>query len=680
MSTTDVGPDAPAKAERGGRLLLLDWFPDDLAVGAIDGSVGPAGAIRIVTDAEGLVSADNGALRLRPLRRPGWGRESLAYGPFARRPGLLILVHALNGHNASQTWYRPETAGQRLIRRLQDARRFRFRRPHHYENFAVGWFSNPSPRSPEGRGNGFVMHSASGDNGELWATSSSTPLRVQQGIQNLEIVYAVALRERGATYYAASVDGANGLGGYPEFRPLAVDRSDDARQVYAGIHQRILGEVGYRVDTRLSWVAVVESPSLSGWFGSAMVADRLTGSEGLAGSEEEMGASWTVEGTAVRTTGGLQCATAEAQALIDAASPCGLLSAIVTVKGPMDRAALLWRGGDAGTWRCSVTTTECQLTVRDEKGAWLEMRRETGISAVPGHHHHLQITDDGLTIGAHLDGRILFGGWLRDERLAASAGVGVCMAGPGSNVRDFEAHPRQVQFLTEVELPGPWTPGRGALVLDERFDSRTEDLDTTTTPSGGRRWERTEGNGSIRLPGPAGARVEASTSCPNPGRTLYTVAWDDPTYAELELTMTPPGTARHQGEEARGGVVFWQDPENYLLANIFLDNDFDGASVSTFYRCRGHEDMYDAVWTLVRSLSFGTPCRLSVACTSSRFLASLNGEPSLHRKFTDVYPDAPPLQIRRVGIVVNREWGDDTGTRFDRFVARASPVPDGRAD
>ena len=48
----------------------------------------------------------------------------------------------------------------------------------------------------------------------------------------------------------------------------------------------------------------------------------------------------------------------------------------------------------------------------------------------------------------------------------------------------------------------------------------------------------------------------------------------------------------------------------------------------------------------------------------------LNGEPVLYRALSDVYPECEPLRIRAVGIVANWEFGDDTGSRFDHFVAR----------
>ena len=48
----------------------------------------------------------------------------------------------------------------------------------------------------------------------------------------------------------------------------------------------------------------------------------------------------------------------------------------------------------------------------------------------------------------------------------------------------------------------------------------------------------------------------------------------------------------------------------------------------------------------------------------------LNDEPVLYRALTDVYPECQPLRIHAVGIAANWEFGDDTGSRFDHFVAR----------
>ena len=70
--------------------LLSDVFAEDIPLGGVVGSVGPRGARRGGVDVEGRIGADNGALRIKPLARPGWGREGVAYGPFQRQPGLVL--------------------------------------------------------------------------------------------------------------------------------------------------------------------------------------------------------------------------------------------------------------------------------------------------------------------------------------------------------------------------------------------------------------------------------------------------------------------------------------------------------------------------------------------------------------------------------------------------------------
>jgi hypothetical protein len=50
-------------------------------------------------------------------------------------------------------------------------------------------------------------------------------------------------------------------------------------------------------------------------------------------------------------------------------------------------------------------------------------------------------------------------------------------------------------------------------------------------------------------------------------------------------------------------------------------------------------------------------------------LIFLNGEPILYRALNDIYPEWKELKINRVGILVNWEWGNDTGSIFQNFIA-----------
>ena len=653
------------------RVSFRDDFDDDRAAGTVVGSVAGTGAVRKGVDAEGLMAIDHGALRIRPLAKPGWGREGVAYGPFPRMAGLTVAVRVLNGHNSSQTYYHPETLRQRLRRIYNDARRLRFRRPMHFENLAVGWFGAEAPADPLAAGNAFVMHAANRDNGELWAAVGHRPLRAALGVQNLDIVYVVALREQGAMYYAMSTPGAAGLGAEPFLRPLALDIQDATPTVFAGVHQRILGEVGYRVDTRVSAVRAEIVETWAAWYGSAVIADRMAGVGDLDGSPTETGGRWrTTEGRLVRSGNGT---AGDGEATARAAGPTGLVVARVAAGAEGGCVGLVFRASGATRWVVRVGPVGTEL-VRTARGDDEVVATSAGVRLLPGREHTVQITDDGLAIGVHMDGHLLFDGWIHDEREASANGVGVAASG-GGFVRDLEAHPRRIALPDALDVGALWMLVGDETVVDERFDAGAPDLHGVATESGQLTWERTLGAGVIELPPTgAGARVKATREAPNPGRTLYTIAWPDPSCADVEIELVPPGTERHEGEKCRTGLVFWQDEDNYLIANVYLDDVYDGASVSTFYHLGGHEDMYDAVWSLVWPVLWGRPCRLRVAFDGHRFMAWHDGRPVLVRALTDVYPATSPIRIARVGIVVNEEWGDDTGTMINRFRASRSAV------
>src|SRR5690606_32812416 len=76
------------------------------------------------------------------------------------------------------------------------------------------------------------------------------------------------------------------------------------------------------------------------------------------------------------------------------------------------------------------------------------------------------------------------------------------------------------------------------------------------------------GPGGVTVPPPAPTpprsdgwlgRARRLTALARPGgeRLAYTVAWADPHLADLSAETLPPGSARHQGEGSRAGLVFW---------------------------------------------------------------------------------------------------------------------------
>jgi len=160
---------------------------------------------------------------------------------------------------------------------------------------------------------------------------------------------------------------------------------------------------------------------------------------------------------------------------------------------------------------------------------------------------------------------------------------------------------------------------------------------------------------------------------------VYTIPWDDPGFADLEVTITPPGTAQGQREQGRAGLILWQDEDNYIIVNIWVADSYDGSSISSFFHLEGFEDLYDAIWTNVgRRVRWGSPSRLRVVCDGSQYCVLVDGEPVLYRAVKDVYPNYPvPFRIHRVGLVANWEWGNDTGSVFREFIGRSRSRGDG---
>lgn len=692
-----------------------DLFTDSQPRGAVIGRPSPAGILRQGVDVEGVISIDNHALRIEPLTKPGWGRAGLAYGPFARQNGLAFGVCMLNGHNTSQTGHLTQSVPRRLARWALGSeteslaqRLWRWSRNGHKrillrqvrrwiwsnrlyrdeglglnENLAVGWFPQAVPSDPIAAGNGFIVHARGPENGELWARVGAQPQPVIRSLQNVPVTFVIILREQGAAYYAASLPNAHGLPAYPHLRPLAIDPFANDGQVYAGLHQSVLGQIGFRVDTRVYGAQVAQIAELATWFGAAHAADLLTGSGALDEAEAAAGGRWrTLGGSYARTTHGARATGTNNLAVLDPQAPSGLVHAIVHPSDARMSTSLVWRFQDeANFWRLHISATAVRLMVQQE-GAWENIAADSAPPLVPAADNSVQIMDDGETFGVYMNGRLLFDTWFTDRRLQAASGVGLYNPeiGTAVYVRRFEAHPRHIPMPAAFQLPAAWTPDtRGAsqekqyVVVHDTFSGAAGDLSGHAAGEGNLVWQRDLGTGQIKLTGASAARVTASAWQPNPGRTIYTLPWRDADYADLAVTITPPGTARGQWENGRGGLTFWQDVDNYILISTWLDDTYAGASISSFFQLRGFEDIYDAVWTNVGDrIRWGEAYNLRVAFNGMRYIAYVNQEPVLYRALSDVYPTTARLQIRRVGIVANWEWGNDTGSTFHHFTAQGA--------
>jgi hypothetical protein len=286
------------------------------------------------------------------------------------------------------------------------------------------------------------------------------------------------------------------------------------------------------------------------------------------------------------------------------------------------------------------------------------------------------VLDDGSSICVRAAGRVVGPYAIHDGALASATGVGIV----GDLVRDCEAHPREVPIPDSFRVHDFWSPRGAREVLRDDFADGTGELDGRVLPGAADgdtargTWVRSFGSGRfdlLRASLGGGAKVRGEPGNPCPMRTLYTLPWSNPAFAEIEARMTPPGTGRFQRQGGRSGVVLWQDARNHLIVNLWLHDGYDGASISSFLVVNGFDDVYNAVWTNVGGrVKWNQSFRLGVAFDGDRYLVRVDDEPVIVRRVADVYPRAQRFDINRVGLASNWEWGLDTGTVFHEFVGR----------
>jgi hypothetical protein len=716
---------------------LTDRFEGTERRGEAVGRRTTSGHRRGGVDVERVVSSDGRAARIGPLARPGWGRAGIAYGPWAPRPGLTFSVHLLNGHNAAQE--HPPRRRSRLVgrwvlgsgtdawwRRLlplvrhtaRETRRHRLRRyllldrghdPDRRSpvNLALGWFDRERAGDVDDQ-YGVVTVAGAGDHsGVLRITGAAGPAVVRERLGELPLQLLAITRETGVVVYAAvGVDD----GTPPRLQPVGlVARALPGRR-WAGVHQRLMGEIGFSPDTRVYEAHVAVVAQWGRWWTAAVAADDLTGEGDLAGSTSATGQPWRTAGGSLRrsarglvagppgtvrldtpgpvgpdippSAGRLADDGAETgdrggsgalrgPGVIDAGVPVGLVRVVVTL-GPDGEAALHWRHRGVGDcWRLRLGPAGCSI---EKWQGGTVVRRWPLADRAAGAEIDAVVLDDGEEIRVLLDGRPALDAPIVDTAHAEATSVGVGVEGHGSAVRDLEAHARSLDVPAEVRtVPCRISPGK-VEAWTETFTAPEGDLAGRPGPlgPGGRcgPWERTLGTDRFLLRR-GGLEVDASLGAPSRGRTLYTVPWDRPAFADLAVTMRPPGARRGHGHRGRAGVVLWQDQASYVVVNTWLDDDFAGSSISVFPHLGGFEDVFDAVWVNVgERVRWGVPFELRVVCDGESLLLLVDSAAVLYRRFADIDPRHPRLAVARVGLAVNWEWGTDTGTTFTRLVAR----------
>jgi hypothetical protein len=483
----------------------------------------------------------------------------------------------------------------------------------------------------------------------------------------------VILREKGAAYYAASLPRVYGLPAYPQLRPVAIDAIDSQATLYAGIYQSVLGQIGFRAYTRVYGVKVETISELATWYGTAQVADTLTGVGKLTDMTAEVGGAWQlISGDFERTSKGLIATETNSLAVLKPQATSGLLHLAIACESKLSAAlGVVWRFQDQDNYWC------CWL---EDNRTWVQLveagqKQEILVSAkdylLPQSINYLQILDDSEEIRIYLNGKLISDNFLTDTRLASATGIGMTVFQANAEIylKDLEAHPRTVT-IPDLDLGLPWWREGEEIALQDDFQTWEGDLVGKTTSVGNQIWAKTLGKGAIAISQSGIAKVQANVQNPNPGRTAYTVTWEYPV-ADVEVTILPPGKERGQGDKGRAGLIFWQDRDNYIIINTWLDDFYEGESISCFFRIAGFEEVYDAVWSNIgKAIAFGQPYTLRVVFDGNNYTVRVNNQTVLYRALTDVYSWTTALKINRLGIVANWEWGDDTGSGFSDFKVR----------
>ena len=541
------------------------------------------------------------------------------------------------------------------------------------DNLTVGWFADAVPNNPTATGNGFVVRATGAENGELLARVGTNLLSIFRGLQNVPICYVVILREQGAAYYAASLPQVYGLPVYPKLRPVAIDAVNCEATIYAGIHQSVLGQIGFRADTRIYKVQVETISELANWYGTAHVADSFIGQGNIMNTPAEVGEFWQVRsGSFVRTAKGLVAIEDNSLAILDSGVSSGLLH-LEIFTGDVAALGIIWRVRDPDRYWCCRLDNEHLCLQLVEAGQTKEIFTSSEDYLIPNTVTYLQITDEGEEIRIYLNGKLI-GDRILTDKLAEATGVGLTVFKADSNLylRNLEAHPRTVTIPT-LDLGSPWWREGIDVVIRDDFSAWKGDLTGKTTSLGNKVWSKTIGHGAFKIQSGSGsgiAKVVANVENPNPGRTAYTVPWDT-SFADMSVTIFPLGQERGQGEKGRAGLIFWQDEDNYIIINTWLDDFYEGESISCFFRIDGFEEIYDAVWSNIgKAIAFGQSYNLRVVFDGNNYTVQVNQQTVLYRALTDIYSWANPLNINRLGIVANWEWGNDTGSGFSNFIVK----------
>jgi len=485
--------------------------------------------------------------------------------------------------------------------------------PVHRTNLRIGWFAAADRPRLTGLPS-FSVAAAGVRNGDLRVRAHGRDLTVVEGITNTPLGLVILRCPHGTTYLAGGMADSSGVPAYPGLRPVAFTRGGPTGEAYLGLHQSVLGEVGFDQDTRVYGVR-------HGAWGNCC-CERPLAAESSGG-----------HGTSRSTANDPGC-----------------------ISVPLPDQVPTWlrfrRAGPEDYWevRFDGPVMELGHVVR---GRWTSLRR----GRRPRRAATVMVLDGGGAVLVAVDGRRVLGGPVGAEPLAGARDIEL---GPGWDRDALIVVPREVSLPDHLRVGGIWRPEPRRSVTSDSLRGEGELADHS---SSGSRWRRVEGTGSVLL-GPDGARVNASHDRPSPGRSLFTLPWSHPG-VEVSVTITPPVSREGEVQRCRAGVVLRGDDNCQLVVATYLDDWYVGNSLSSFVTVDGKELFYRAVWTNVaHRITWGRPYRLSVAFDGDQYLARIDGEPVLFRRITDVAPHHVGFRPTEVGLAVNEEFGCDTGSQF----------------
>lgn len=624
-------------ASRGNRIstearrLLLDRFLSDRAAAAVNATAAePGEGVRATTDTGNKISISNDALRVA-APADAWQTTGIVYGPYTRAAGLALAIKMQDND------VQASVSGAHL---------------------ALGVWPSASPATPLTGGYVVAVENAGTAAGKLLINhGSGAAASTFTSIKQLELYLVALMRETGAALYITSQSGGRNIGvaTYPNMRPIAIVQAGSDADLYAGAW--------------FKWAGVVAAVSAgqsqySAWYGTAHSADVLTGSGSIDGVTADIGGNWTLRGGAITLDGnGAYSGNDGSVATLPGAAGHGLTKITIKSGSSPGLAGLMFRYLDPdNNWLLYGSGSLVALRKRIA-GVSTVVATTGATTFTPNATHTLQVVDDGSKMHCFLDDAEIPGsGGFTDSALASEIGVGIYVANVSTTrIADFESHARAIAIPDVALLGAPFERQGSTSVATEDFTGDAGDLDGKTTATGGLTW-RKDLTGVVALTGAGTALYTVASNA----TAYYTFPWANPTFADLQVGMTPPGAGYGNGEDGLAGVLFWQDANNWLIGRVYLTDAQVGNSEYEIVNCTSGTSSVIRRAAMATTIAHGVPVTVRMSFDGDRFCLWHGGtEPVIAWSLTN--ENKPQIAINRVGIYADT---DNTGTAFDDFVAR----------